>query len=110
LGLPALIYRPKSGFSAGRGQAALGFLSTVRAFCETFGLTWNPDLFSGESAPLQTITYQLDPEPEEDPALAAEMEAIREAIFEPWTEEQLQGIIEDFESSMEIQVSFARAA
>lgn len=84
LGLPALIYWPTSGFSAGRGQAALGFLSTVRDFCASHGLTWNPDLWAGtESAPIRTITYRIAPEPEEDPALAAEREEILKAIFTP---------------------------
>lgn len=106
LGLPELSYLP----GRGRPQAAVGYLSAVRAFCEAYTLPFVASLWSvEESAPLQTITYQLD-DPEEDPAMAAEMEAIREAIFGLWTEEQLQKIIEDFENSLEIKVSFAQAA
>ncbi len=109
LGLPSLDYLPRIGGGPGRPQAAVGYLSTVREFCETYSLPWNSDLWSGEES-AKTITYFIDPEPKEDPAMTAEMEAIREAIFGPWTEEQLQGIIEDFENSLEIKVSFAQAA
>lgn len=68
-------------------------------------------LWAGEeSAPISTITYQLAPEPEEDPALEAEFEEIYEVIFGPWTEAQQKAIIEEIDEAMTLEREFAQAA
>jgi len=52
LGLPSLEYRVRTAHGGGRAQAAVGFVSAVRRFCEKYDLPFDPSLWKGQEEPL----------------------------------------------------------
>ena len=52
IGLPCLEYRPRTAHGGGRAQAAVGFVSAVRRFCEKYGLPFDSSLWKGQEEPL----------------------------------------------------------
>jgi hypothetical protein len=52
LGLLSLEYHPRTAHGGGRSQAAVGFVSAVRHFCEKYGMTFDQSLWKGQEEPL----------------------------------------------------------